>query len=50
MNTSGAGGLYPNEACGLIVLYNTAPEHPQDREARSYLPMASLGGMHCPDS
>jgi hypothetical protein len=24
MNTSGAGGLYPSEACGLIVLYNKA--------------------------
>jgi len=23
-NTSGAGGLYPIEACGLIVLYNKA--------------------------
>jgi len=21
MNTSGAGGLYPSEACGLIVLW-----------------------------
>jgi hypothetical protein len=23
-NTSGAGGLYPSDACGLIVLYNKA--------------------------
>jgi hypothetical protein len=23
-NTSGAGGLNPSEACGLIVLYNKA--------------------------
>jgi hypothetical protein len=23
-DTSGAGGLYPSDACGLIVLYNKA--------------------------
>ena len=27
-NTSGAGGLYPSDACGLIVLYNTTRQRP----------------------
>jgi hypothetical protein len=28
-NTSGAGGLYPSDACGLIVLYKSTLERPQ---------------------
>src|SRR5215510_15408532 len=41
-NTSGAGGLYPIEAWGLIVLYNKAWERPQYRVSGAAVSVASM--------